>query len=444
MNTTRRKFLKTASGAALAPLILPNGLHAAKKSAAELESLRMGFIGMGKMSRGLVRNFQSHGSHVVAVCDVDTTRREDAKKNVDAYNVEHNLDIECVATNDYEDIIARDDIDAVCIATPDHWHAIPTVAALRSGKDVYCEKPLTHNIFEAVTVMDEVEKTGRILQTGSMQRSSKEFRVACELVRNGVIGEIERVVCSFGGPGIPCDLPEEEMEPGLDWDRWVGPAEMRPYNSILSPRGLHDHFPRWRTYREFGNGMVADFGAHHLDIAQWGLGMDGSGPVEIIAPEDPEAQRGCTFKYANGITLTHDNGVGIEFYGSKGLVQVNRGKFALTLDGEVKYSALEQGGKSVTSQYTLAEREFLEDADIKLYNSSSHVSDFLECVASRQKPITDEIVGGGSAICCHLMNIAYQYNTDLKWDPDKNQFADGTGDPKWLTRDYRASYGFPA
>ena len=131
---------------------------------------------------------------------------------------------DCAAYNDFREIIARKDIDAVCIATPDHWHAIPTLAALRSGKDVYCEKPLTHNIHEAVEVLKAVDANGRVLQTGSMQRSSNEFRVACELVRNGVIGEIEKVECSFGDPGRPCDLPEEATEPGLDWNLWCGPA----------------------------------------------------------------------------------------------------------------------------------------------------------------------------------------------------------------------------
>ncbi len=442
MKTSRRKFIKAAAGAAVAPLILPHGLRAADNP--ELEPLTMGFIGMGKQNGSLLRNFLSHNARVVAVCDVDTNRRNNAKESVDAHNAENNLDIECVATGKYEDVVGREDIDAVCIATPDHWHAIPTVAALRSGKDVYCEKPLTHNIFEAVTVIDEVEKNGRVLQTGSMQRSSKEFRVACELVRNGVIGKVERVVCKFGDPGVPCNLPEEEMQPGLDWERWLGPAPVGPYNSMLSPRGIHTHFPRWRNYREYGGGMVTDWGAHQLDIAQWGLGMDGSGPVEVIPPEDPNAKRGCTLKYANGISVTHGDGVGVEFYGSNGLVQVNRGRFALTIGDEVKYQSLSKEDPSVTSQYTLAEREYLVDAEIKLYQSPGHVDDFLQAVANRTKPITSEIVGAGSAICCHLMNIGYYHHQNVKWDPVKSEFAGGTGDPKWLTRDYRAPYTFPA
>ncbi len=203
----------------------------------------MGFIGMGKQNRGLLGGFLGHGARkVLAVCDVDTTRREDAKKRVDEYYAQKGEQgSQCAAYNDFREIIQRKDIDAVCIATPDHWHAIITLAALRAGKDVYCEKPLTHNIHEAVEVIRAVDANQRVLQTGSMQRSSKEFRVACELVQNGAIGKVERVECSFGDPGVPCDLPEEPMEPGLDWNLWVGPAPMRPYNSVLSPRGMHKH-----------------------------------------------------------------------------------------------------------------------------------------------------------------------------------------------------------
>ena len=160
-----------------------------------------------------------------------------------------------------------------------------------------------------------------------MQRSSKEFRVASELARNGAIGKIKWIECSFGDPGIPCDLPEEPMEPGLDWNRWVGPAPMRPYNSILSPRGIHDHFPDWRNYREFGGGMVTDWGAHHLDIAQWALGMDESGPVKAIPPKDRKAKRGAQLIYEDGVRVIHKNGFGVDMFGTEGRIQVNRGRF---------------------------------------------------------------------------------------------------------------------
>ena len=148
-------------------------------------------------------------------------------------------------------------MDAVCIATPDHWHALITLAALKAGKDVYCEKPLTHTIHEAIEVMAAVKQHRRVLQTGSMQRSMAEFRVACELVRNGALGKLQRITCMVGGPGRPCNLPAQPEEPGLDWDRWLGPAPVRPYHSDLCPRGVYNGYPDWRSYAEYGGARSA-------------------------------------------------------------------------------------------------------------------------------------------------------------------------------------------
>jgi predicted dehydrogenase len=442
MLNTRRSFLKKAVLASAAPIILPSHLVSAQNKPSD--RIRIGFIGMGKQGGILIRNFIGQKKvQVLAVCDVDTTRREHAMNFVNDYykgNPQKGT-ADCKAYNDFRELIARDDIDAVCIATPDHWHAYPVVAALKSGKDIYCEKPLTHNIHEAITLMDTVKKTGRVLQTGSMQRSMKEFRIACELVRNGVIGKISHVDCSFGDPGRPCDLPEEEMEPGLDWNMWIGPAKMRPYNSILSPRGVHKHYPNWRNYKEFGGGMVCDWGAHHLDIAQWGLGMDDSGPVEALPPEKASSKKGAVLKYANGVTVHHKNGYGAHFFGDKGEVKVNRGRLELILDGK-KVAAHDRKDRSSSLHrvLALAEREYLKDAKIKLYNSGHHVKDFLKCVESRKKPITSEIVGARSAICCHLMNQSYYNNAKIGWDPKKLAFTKGTGKPEWLTREYRSPW----
>ena len=291
MKSSRRTFLKQASALSAVPFLLPSKVWAAEVKPSE--RLTMGFIGTGKQNNHLMNSFiERPNVRIVAVCDVDTTRRTAAQARVNEfYTARPELgSADCAAYNDFLELIARDDIDAVCIATPDHWHAIQTIAALKAGKDVYCEKPLTHNVHEAVEIMKAVKKYKRVLQTGSMQRSMEEFRVACELVRNGAIGKISHVECSFGGPGVPCDLAEEPMEPGLDWEGWVGPGPMRPYNSVLSPRGKHDHFPMWRLYKEYGGGMVCDWGAHHLDIAQWGLDMDESGPIKVEAPADPAAE----------------------------------------------------------------------------------------------------------------------------------------------------------
>ncbi len=444
MHISRRSFIKSASAASV-PFILPSHIWAAETKPSS--KITMGFIGMGTQARGLLGGFLGQDTRVLAVCDVDTTRREGAKKRVDEYYAKKGGQAGqgCAAYGDFRELLSRKDIDAVCIATPDHWHAIITLAALRAGKDVYCEKPLTHNIHEAVEVLRAVDANKRVLQTGSMQRSSREFRVASELVRNGAIGKLQRVECQFGDAGVPCNLPEEAAEPGLDWDLWVGPAPMRAYNSVLSPRGVHTHFPNWRNYREFGGGMVTDWGAHHLDIAQWGLGMDGSGPVEVLPPAAGK-KRGARLVYANGVTVEHGNGFGVEFFGTEGVVQVNRGKFTFKRGQEMiaahtgKKNEKGEVETSLAAELQKAERGHLQDAKIKLYVSNNHTADFLQCVRERKKPIASEQVGARTVICCHLMNLAYYHGQKLQWDPAKFAFQGGTGDPKWLTRDYRSPW----
>jgi predicted dehydrogenase len=442
MKTSRRSFLKKVSALSAAPFILPSSVWCAESKPSD--RIVMGFIGMGKQNRGLLGAFLGHKEcRVVAVCDVDTTRREAAQQQVNEFYTQRTElgSPDCAAYNDFREVIGRDDIDAVCIATPDHWHAIPTIAALQSGKDVYCEKPLTHNIHESIAVMDAVKKNKRVLQTGSMQRSMREFRVACELVRNGAIGKIDHVECSFGPPGVPCDLPEEEMEPGLDWEMWVGPGPMRPYNSVLSPRGVHDHFPNWRSYKEYGGGMVCDWGAHHLDIAQWGLGMDKSGPNEVHPPEDPNATSGAVLHYDKGIKVIHAQGFGVHFFGADGEVKVNRGRFEFLLNGEKVAGFVDrEDGGSLQQAIQHVEQEFLSDPKVKLYKSGSHIKDFLDCVKSRTRPVTNEEVGGRSAICCHLTNQAYYNHAVLKWEPKRMRFARDGGKAEWLTRDYRSPW----
>ena len=421
--------------AASAPLFLPAGILSAKPN----DRIHVGFIGMGKQNRGLLNNFMRDESvRAVAVAEVDRTRRLAAKAQVDKkYG-----NAECKAYNDFRELIARDDIDAVCIATPDHWHAFQTVAALDSGKDVYCEKPLTHNIHESIAVMKAAKRNQRILQTGSQQRSSRVFRVACELVRNGVIGKITQTAVNFGPPGIPCDLPEEEMEPGLDWDMWIGPGPLRPYNSTLSPRGVHNHFPHWRNYKEYGGGMVCDWGAHHLDIIQWGLGKDESGPIASTPPSDNEAMKGAQLIYEGGITTVHGQGIGAHFFGEDGDVQVTRGQFAISRKGKILAGNLKEQNPRprLGDELDKAEEMFLKGASVHLYESANHVHDFLACMRSRKKPITHEGVGARSAIACHLMNQAYYNRQAILWNPVKMKFVKGSGHRSWLTRNYRGPW----
>jgi predicted dehydrogenase len=434
MKTTRRSFVRKSLASIAVPLILPSRVWRFPPS----DRITMGFVGMGKQSQWLLAQFLPL-TQVLAVCEVDTTRRTNAQQVVEKFYTD-NKDkgvTDCKAYNDYRELIERKDIDTVCIATPDHWHAAAILAALRHGKDVFCEKPLTHNIQEAIDVIKDVDIHKRVLQTGSMQRSMKEFRIACELVRNGCIGTIDHVECSIGGPPIPCDLPEENIEPGLDWNMWLGPAPMRPYNSILSPRGVHDNYPNWRSYREYGTGGIGDWGAHHIDIAQWGLGMDDSGPAEVRFIGNEAA-----LIYSNGIkVIRRENGFGVHFFGTEGEVMVNRGTFKVIVKGQTIASYLDSDSenKEITCQSEVekAEKLLLKDAKIKLYVSTSHYDDFLSCVKSRKKPVASEQIGGRTVICCHLMNQLYFNNTPMKWDPVNFRFTGGTGNPAWLTSNYR-------
>jgi predicted dehydrogenase len=427
---TRRDFLRTgvtATAAATAPFILPSQIWAAEVK--PNDRLTIAHIGMGTQGTGLMDGFISKkDAQVVAVCDVDTTRREARKHRVEElYSKQKGRNYKgCDAYKDFREIINRKDIDAVVIATPDHWHAFIAIAAVNSGKDVYCEKPLTESIHEAKELVKAVRKNNRVFQVGSMQRSSREFRVACELVQNGIIGEIKTVEVGVGGPAKWCDLPTEELEPGLDWNMWLGPAPERGYNSVLSPRGVHKGFPNWRAYREYGGGGVTDWGAHHFDIAQWGMGMDTSGPVEIFPSGKPGSGHGVRYKYANGTEVLHKNGGGVTFFGSKGKVFVDRGKFALNLGDEEIISPAE------------AETKHLANAKIKLYKSSDHKSDWLDAVRKRSKPICDVETGARTVIVCHLVNLAYYHQAHMKWDPKNNVFVEGNAE--WLDVPHRGPW----
>ena len=433
-SVSRRRFLQS-SAVASAPFILPSGIWSADIK--PNDKIAVGFIGMGIQNRGLQNRFMGDKNVVcVAVSDCDTTRRNAAR---DRANKRYQNE-DCKTYVDFRELIARDDIDAVSIATPDQWHAIQTIAAVNSGKDVYCEKPLTHNVHESVEVMKAVKKNKAILQTGSMQRSSREFRVACELVRNGVIGKVERTAVNVGPPGVPCDLPTEKMEPGLDWNKWVGPGPMRGYSSVLSPRGVHGHFPHWRNYKEYGGGMVCDWGAHMIDIVQWGLGVDDSGPVATIPAENPKAMKGAQLVYAGDVPLMHGTGMGSSFYGTEGRVECHRGRIGLWL-GEKLIAGRTGGDRNVNLGRELdkMESQYLKDAKVKLYRSNSHIPDFLNSMRTRKKSCTHEIIGARTAIACHLLNQTYYNHVAIKWNPKKNTFASG-GDPKWLTRDYRGEW----
>ncbi len=434
--TTRRQFIQStavASAAIAAPMIVHPSALGDAKSAPASERIRMGFIGMGKQMGGHFGYcMNSKDVEVMAICDVDTTRREHFAKRYKDHlkrlgrNDKNGIDV----YSDYRKIIERDDIDAVLIATPDHWHAIQIIEAVQSGKDVYCEKPLTLTIHEAKKCIEAVRKHKRVFQTGSQQRNEFRgwFRKAAAYVRAGRIGTVRTVTVGVGGPSRWCDLKEEKIEPGLDWDLWLGPAPKRPYNSVLSPRGMHNHFPAWRAYREYSGGSMTDIGAHHFDIAQWGLGMDGSGPVEIIPPSDPKAGRGVTYVYENGVRMVHGGPSGITFVGDKGIIEVDRNRI-----------------KSLPEN--LYEKPVTEN-DAEAFKSRNHKQDWLDCIRTRKSPAADIEIGAGTVTVCHLGNLAYWNNRRLRWDPKAWQFvnADGTPDKEangWLDYERRGKYQLP-
>ncbi|GDY09918.1 MAG: gfo/Idh/MocA family oxidoreductase [Planctomycetota bacterium] len=416
---SRRQFLASTAVAACGPMILSSP---ARGFAAASERIRLGFIGIGIQSRGHLKRFVgTSDTQVIAVCDVVTERREDSKRIVEeGYAKQKDVGSYkgCAAYVDFRELLARDDIDAVVIGTPDHWHAIPAVMACRAGKDVYCEKPLSLTISEGRAMVDAARKHDRVFQTGSQQRSEFGglFRRAVEIIRNGHLGEIKTVRVGVGGPAVTCDLPTEECPSGTDWNFWNGPSPERGYNQILCPKGIHNHFPAFRNYREYAGGGMADMGAHHFDIAQWALGMDNSGPVKIEPPDD-KATTGLKFTYANGIVMSHGGPSGCTFEGTKGTLYVDRGKI--------------ESNPANILEATIGPDEFhVEKAD-------NHHRNWIDAIRSRKKPICDVEIGHRSATVCELGQIGYDLRRPLNWDPVKERFVNDDDANKLLSRPMR-------
>ncbi|MDQ3332120.1 MAG: Gfo/Idh/MocA family oxidoreductase [Planctomycetota bacterium] len=400
---SRRGFLKTSAavtGAFAAPCIVPSRAFGAN------ERIVLGHIGVGGQGTGNLNGFAGQKDvSVAAICDVDATRVAKAMKA--AQGKGHMP----VAFEDYRRLLERDDIDAVVVSTPDHWHALNTIDACAAGKDVFCEKPLTLTILEGRKMVNAAREHGRVVQTGSMQRSSKEFRTACELVRNGRIGKVHTVLVGINTPNHPgAPVPDSEPPAELDYEMWLGPAPERPYNK----NRVHYNF---RFFRDYSGGQMTNWGAHHLDITQWGLGMDDSGPVKVegagtFHPQNwHEVTETCrvTHTYADGTKVLVGQGHkdipnGTTFIGSEGKIHVNRGKL-------------------VVEPEEIAKQPLPDDA-VRLYESNDHKRDFLDCIRSRRKPICDVEVGHRSATVCHLGNIAIDLGRPLTWNPETEEFAD--------------------
>ncbi|MGQ9651716.1 MAG: Gfo/Idh/MocA family protein [Phycisphaerae bacterium] len=417
---SRRTLLKRAAGALAVPYFVPAWALGRGGWLPPSERITVGFIGIGNMGGGHFDGFlEDKQLQVLAACDVRRDVRERRKEQADkkyAADRQAGSYKGCAAYNNFEDLLARDDIDAVLIAVPDHWHAIIACAAARAGKDIYCEKPLTLTIKEAWDLVDTVRRYGRVFQTGSQQRSDREFRLACELVRSGRIGKLQTVTVNIGEPSQEAYLPEQPVPEGFDWDRWLGPAPWQPYNA---ERCSGNYGGGWRKIRDYSGGMTTDWGAHHYDIAQWGMGMDGSGPVEIIPPNGKDVEH-MTFKYANGVIMQRAQANGVLFSGTEGDIEVNRGYF----QAEPKSIAEEPLGPN----------------DVHLYKSPGHRQDWINCIRSRKRPICDVAIGASSVTVCHLSNIAYWLGRPIKWDPEKREIIGDSEASRWMDRPKRAPW----
>lgn len=428
----RRDFVGKAATALAGITILPRHVLGGtrpdgSKYIAPSDVISLGFIGTGKQGRGLTTSFLStNEARIVAIAEVYKAKAQltlDRIKTHYEKNTQLGTYSEIPIYNDFRELLARKDVDAVVIATPDHWHAAMSVRAAEAGKDIYCEKPLALTVKEGRAMVNAARKYNRVFQTGSMQRSWPEFRQAAELIRNGYIGEVKSIKVNVGPPPKPYDLLAEPIPEGLDWNAWLGPNMPVAFNSELAPPTSKDVFPNWRNYREFGGGMVTDWGAHMFDIVQWALDMDNSGPVEVIAPDGKEHPF-LTYRYENGITMTHEKwdwNNAILFTGTEGELRIQRRKIE-------------------TTPASLATK-VIGETEKHVYKSENHYKDFFDAMRKRSKPICDVEIGHRTASVCNIGNIAYQLNRSLKWNPKKESFKDDKEANALLGRSMNDAWG---
>jgi predicted dehydrogenase len=420
--TNRRTFLRRSGVVAATALAFPH----LRSRAAEIGNgiragVRVGVIGTGGRGSDLMR---SAIGNVVAVCDVDSKHLA-----VAAAEVEKKTGRKPAQYADFRKLLESREIDAVICGTPDHWHALVTTLACQADKDVYCEKPLTLVIHEGRVMTQVARATKRIVQTGSQQRSDTKFRTGCELVRNGRLGKLKSVrvgltYVNFNTEPVPDGEPPSE----LNYDLWLGPAPWRAYNK----NRVHYNF---RFYWDYSGGQMTNWGAHHLDIAQWGLGMDNSGPVEIEATAkfddrkrfEVPIESEITYTYADGVKLQCSQGpdrkTGTTFEGEKGWIHVNRG-------------VLEASHEELLTDPLPADA-------LRLYASKDHMDNWFDCIKTRKLPICDVEVGHRSSTVCHLGSLAMRLGRKLKWDPEKEEFkGDAEANAKRFY-EYRKPWSLP-
>lgn len=450
---SRRRFLSTTArigaGAAVAPLIFSG--HASGAPGPN-DRINVAYIGVGRRAQQLM-DLPKEGQ-IVAYSDVNMNRlKEMQAKNPDARIFQ-----------DYREMLKEPDIDAVVIATPDHWHALHSIHACEAGKDVYVEKPMTLTVREGRAMVDAARKHGRIVQCGSQQRSMVKCRYGCELIRNGRIGAIANIHGANYPSPWACDLPEEDPPDYIDWDMWCGQTEPRGYyTDLYLPRAEGRKYPDgrplgWISYTPYSGGEMTGWGAHGLDIIQWALGTQWSGPVEIWA--DPEAESGPFFgfgnkadafenwpegkmltcpvamRYKNGAVVHLDGkgpGGGAIFEGEKGRILVDRDKYETKPnldDAKLKESLV----GVLPGEHTDA------DGYVHLYRSDNHLQNWFDCIRSRAMPIADVEIGHRSATMCHLGNIARWTGRKLQWDPETERFVDDADANGYLERPMRAPW----
>jgi Oxidoreductase family, NAD-binding Rossmann fold/Oxidoreductase family, C-terminal alpha/beta domain len=449
MKETRRNFLKMGAAAAITfPTIVPSSVFGEN---APSNRINIGAIGVGRISRGhdLPGIWQFDQARIMAVCDLDANRVEAGKTLINGYYAKKTGKPYDGVTgyHNYHDLLANKDIDAVVISTPDHQHAILAVDAVHAKKDVYLQKPASLTIAEGRAMSNAVMASGQILQIGSQQRSWKQFYRACELVRNGRIGEVKHV--EIGLPGDPSgpDAAAMPIPAGLNYDAWLGSTPEAYYTEIrVHPQNDFSR-PGWLRCEQFGAGMITGWGAHHVDTAHWGMNTEYTGPVEIWGTAEFPTHglwnvhgKFLTHAiYANGVTMdiSGDFPNGIKFYGSDGWIFVTRDEMVTPTD---------PGGKPVAPpQPLVASNPKILDSvigpdEIHLYQSNDQHGNWLECIKSRKAPTAPAEIGHRACSTCLIHHIAMKTKRRLYWDPVKEHFKNDDEANCMLSRPQRAPY----
>ncbi len=435
---TRRQFVKRSAGLVASGLLIPPTFATAadttNKPRSPNERFGIGAIGMRYQGTVIADKAVAHGD-IVAICDVD---RQIAEKAKDHFGGKADL------YEDYREMIARPDVDVVTIGTPDHWHTAMVVAACRAGKDVYCEKPLTLIIDEGKLLTKVVKETGAVVQVGTWQRSDHRFRLACELVKAGLIGTLKKVTVVLGKNKTGGPFQRQDPPAHFNWDLWQGQTPDVPYIAERS------HYT-FRWWYEYSGGQMTDWGAHHLDIAQWGMGTQHTGPVEIDGQATfPHVTDGYNvaidyavkYRYANGVELElADHGRnGILFEGDGGRIFVNRGSVSGLPVEQLKSNPLprDQFQLYAHDDLSLPIRTGKHDSII------THMANFFDCIRTRNLPVSDINSQHRSVSVCHLANISMRLGRKLKWDPEQELFVDDKEANGWLSREQRAPYQLPS